>query len=120
MSDRLDEVAQAVEVYQRRTSAGAITVSSSGSNDVLTPASGKYILLQYICLSADAANAAEVTVSVLLGAALKYKVSLKPGAIWARNVGAGRRVVTGNVDEKLTVTLSAAQTVHVSSETEQY
>lgn len=120
MTDRLDEHADAVEVYQRRTSANSITVSSSGNNDVLTPTSGKYILLQYICLSADANNAAAVTVTVKLGAAEPYKVSLKPGAIWARNVGAGRRVVTGAIDAKLAVNLSAAQTVHVSSETEQY
>ena len=98
----------------------AITASLSGDTTVATPASGKHLGLQYICLSADGANTADVTVIVKFGAAggAKYKVSLKAGAIWARNIGARMRWLPGAVDEALFVNLSAAQIVHVSIESE--
>ena len=86
----------------------------------MTPESGKFLLIQYLCLSADGGNTASVTATVIVGSSTKYKVSLKPGAIWARNIGAGRRVVTGEVDEPLKINLSAAQSVHVSHEREEY
>jgi len=122
MADQLDEHAPPVNVYQRRTNAKAETFSSSGDNTIRTPESGKYVLLQYLCLSADGANGADVTATVKwagMSDAL-YKVSLKPGAIWARNIGAGRRVVTGDVDQALVVNLSVAQSVHVSHESQEY
>lgn len=104
--------------YDATYEAKAATYSSSGNNTHHTPASGKQINLCYVCLSADGANVGDVTVIVKFGAggASKYKISLKPGALWARNIGAGRRTVKGTVDETLVINLSAAETVHVSTE----
>lgn len=72
--------------------------------------------LYYVCLSADGANAADVTVTVRIGASEKYKVSLKAGAIWARNIFAGRSYISGSAGDDIIVALSAAQMVHVSVE----
>ena len=101
-------------VYQAK----ATTQVASGDNTHHTPDSGKAIRLQYVCLSADGGNGADVTAVVKFGAAgaSLYKVSLKPGAMWARNIGAGRRSVQGAVDESLIVNLTGAETVHVSTE----
>lgn len=122
MANQLDAHADAVNVYQRRTDAKAETFSAAGDSTIKTPASGMFILLQYLCLSADADNGANVTATVKWAgnADALYKVSLKPGAIWARNIGAGRRVVTGVVDQALVINLSAAQAVHVSHEAQEY
>lgn len=102
-----------------RTDAKSITVSGSGDNNVHTPASGKAVRLAYLSLSADAANASAVVATVKLtgaGSGSPYKVSLIPGAIWARNVGAGQRYLEGDADAVLKVNLSSAQSVHVSTE----
>jgi hypothetical protein len=94
----------------------AATVAGSGDNTFHTPASGKQIRLEYVSLSADAANSSAVTATVKLAGGDRYKVSLLPGAIWARNIGAGKRHVLGATDQPLVVNLSAAQSVHVSIE----
>lgn len=121
MITKLDEYASPVEVYQRRTNAAARTVSSAGDNIVHTPASGRFVLLEYVCLSADALNTAPVIATIKWnGGADLYKLSLVPGAIWARNIGAGRKVVTGGQDQALVVSLSAAQNVYYSEESEEY
>lgn len=94
--------------------AASTSISSSGDNSIVaitdTPK------LYYISLSADGANTADVAATVKIGTSEKYKVSLKAGAIWARNIGAGRWYVTGSAGEDIIVNLSAAQTVHVSVE----
>lgn len=98
----------------------ASSASSSGDNTIFTPDSGEITRVHYISLSADGANSADVTAIVKFGAggSANYKVSLKAGAIFARNIGAGKRYMQGAVDEALIVNLSAAQTVHVSVEAE--
>lgn len=92
--------------------------SSSGNNTVHTPGGGLAVRLYYISLSADYDNTASVTAYLRFAAAgtALYKVELPPGATWARNIGAGRRYITGAADEAVIVNLSAAQTVYASIE----
>src|SRR2546423_1931020 len=67
------------------------TVSTAGDNTIITPGGGLRIRMYYIALSAAAGNSGSVVVSVRAGAASPwYKVELVPGAIYARNVGAGK------------------------------
>lgn len=113
----VDVVTLPVDTY----SAKSADASSSGDNTIHTPAAGKKIRLYYLALSANGANSADVTtvVKFAAGGATKYKLSLKAGAIWARNIGAGRRYLEGAANEALIVNLSAAQTVHASLEYEE-
>lgn len=99
-------------------SAKAVVASSSGNNTIHTPTASNRIRLGYIVLSADGANSADVTATVKFaaGGASLYTISLKAGAMWARNVGAGRRYLDGGVNNALIVNLSTAQTVNVSIE----
>lgn len=94
--------------------AASTSISSSGDNTIVAITNTPK--LYYVSLSADGSNGADVTATVKVGASSKYKVSLKAGAIWARNIGAGRWYVTGSAGEDIIVNLSAAQTVHVSVE----
>ena len=94
--------------------ATSVDASSSGDNTIVSITNTPK--LYYICLSANGANSADVTAIVKIGATTKYKVSLKAGAIWARNIGAEKRYVTGSAGDDIIVNLSAAQTVHVSVE----
>ena len=99
-------------------SAKAVVASASGNNTIHTPTASNRIRLGYIVLSADGANSADVTATVKFaaGGSSLYVVSLKAGAMWARNVGAGRRYLDGGVNNALIVSLSTAQTVNVSIE----
>ena len=97
-------------------SAIAIDATSSGDNTIVAITNTPR--LHYICLSANGANSADVTAIVKIGTSEKFKVSLKAGAMFARNIGAGRRYLTGSVGNDIIVNLSAAQTVHVSAEYE--
>lgn len=99
-------------------SATAVDATASGDTTIITTTGGQTARLYYISLSANGANSADVTVEVKIGATTKFKVSLKAGSIWARNIGAGRRYLAGSVGDDVIVTLSAAQTVHVSAEYE--
>lgn len=103
------------------TRALAMTASAAGESQVVQPEGGRAVGLQYICLSADGANTADVTVGVRFGVGGSdiYRVNLKPGAIWARNIGARTNWLAGGVDEPLLVNLSAGQVVHVSVEVEE-
>lgn len=94
--------------------ATAVDASSSGDNTIVSITGTPRLF--YICLSADGANLSDVTATVKIGSSSKYKVSLKAGAIWARNIGAGRNYITGSSGDDIVVNLSAAQTVHVSVE----
>ena len=94
--------------------ATSVDASSSGDNTIVSITNTPK--LYYVCLSANGANSADVTAIVKIGATTKYKVSLKAGAIWARNIGAEKRYVTGSAGEDIIVNLSAAETVHVSVE----
>ena len=104
----------AVQVDPNAITATAVDASSSGDNTIVSITNTPR--LYYISLSANGANSADVTAIVKIGASSKYKVSLKAGAIWARNVGAGRNYITGSASDDIIVNLSAAQTVHVSVE----
>lgn len=94
--------------------ATSVDASSSGDNTIVSITNTPK--LYYVCLSANGANSADVTAIVKIGATTKYKVSLKAGAIWARNIGAEKRYVSGSVGGDIIVNLSAAETVHVSVE----
>jgi hypothetical protein len=94
----------------------ATAVDASASGDTTIVAITNTPRLYYISLSANGGNSADVTAIVKIGASTKYKVSLKAGAIWARNVGAGRAYISGSAGDDIVVNLSAAQTVHVSVE----
>lgn len=94
----------------------ATAVDATASGDTIIVAVTNSPRLYYISLSANGANTTDVTASVKIGTSIKYKVSLKAGSIWARNVGAGRTYITGGAGDDIIVNLSAAQTVHVSVE----
>lgn len=94
----------------------ATTVDATALGDTTIVSITNSPRLYYICLSADGANTADVRVVVRIGASQKYTLSLKPGVIWARNIGAGRKYITGSTGDDIIVNLSAAQTVHVSVE----
>lgn len=97
-------------------SAVAIDASSLGNNTIV--AITNTARLYYVSLSANGANSADVTAIVKIGTSEKFKVSLKAGSIFARNIGAGRRYLTGSSGDDIIVNLSDAQTVHVSVEYE--
>lgn len=97
-------------------SAVAVDANSSGNNTIV--AITNTARLYYVSLSANGANSADVTAIVKIGASEKFKVSLKAGSIFARNIGAGRRYLTGSAGDDIIVNLSTAQTVHVSVEYE--
>lgn len=103
-----------VQVDSNALVATAVDASSSGDNTVVSITGVPRLF--YISLSANGANSADVTATVKIGSSTKYKVSLKAGAIWARNVGAGRGYITGVSGDDIVVNLSVAQTVHVSIE----
>lgn len=107
-------VTQPISEAPSAISATTADATASGDNTVVSITNNPR--LYYISLSANGANSADVTAIVKIGATSKYKVSLKAGAIWARNVGAGRNYITGASGEDIIVNLSAAQTVHVSVE----
>lgn len=102
------------ELGESAITATSVDASSSGDNTIVSITNTPK--LYYICLSANGANSADVTAIVKIGATTKYKVSLKAGSIWARNIGAEKRYVTGSAGDDIIVNLSAAQTVHVSVE----
>lgn len=105
-----------VSVQSDTYSAVAVDATASGDNTIVSITNTAR--LYYVSLSANGANAADVTAIVKIGASEKFKVSLKAGSIFARNIGAGRRYLTGSAGDDIIVNLSAAQTVHVSVEYE--
>jgi len=107
-----------VDIPDTTTLAKSVTASASGDTTIHTPTASNRVRLGYLCLSADGANSADVTVIVkfTVGGSTLYKVSLKAGAIWARNIGAGQRYLDGGINNALIVNLSTTQTVHVSIE----
>lgn len=96
-------------------SSGAAT--SSGNNTIRTPSSGKSMRLFYVALSAPATNTTTVkcTVQFLSGSPL-YTINLVPGAIYSRNIGAGKYYLAGAVNDSLIVNLDSSQTVNWSVE----
>lgn len=102
-------------------SAKAGTAFSSGDTTIHTPAAGKAIRLHYISINADGANSTDCTtiLKFAAGGSSIYKLCLKAGAMWARNIGAGRRYIQGGINEALIINLSAAQNIHYSIEYEE-
>jgi len=98
--------------------ASSVDATASGATTIVAVGGSQTLRLAYLCLSADGANSADVTATVKIGSATIYKLSLKAGAMWARNIGAGRRYLAGAVGDDLTIELSASQTVHVNTEYE--
>jgi hypothetical protein len=98
-----------------------VTASSGGNTTIETPTSGKSIRVYYIELNADGGNAADVTASLRFTASgsLVYTTCLVPGAIYARNISAGRKYIQGATDEALILNLSTAQTVNATVEWEE-
>lgn len=103
---------------ERPITAEAGTVSSAGDTTLHTPAGGKWCRLHYVCLSADGANTGDVTVTVKFGTSVKYKLSLKAGAIWARNISAGEKFISGGPESPLILNVSGSGSVHWSIEYE--
>lgn len=100
--------------------ATAVDATASGENVIVNPGGGLAVRLHYITL-ANSHGTTTVTVGVRFGtgSADVYKVTLRPGSIWARNIGAGRRYLQGAADADLIVNLSTAVTVNVSAEYEE-
>lgn len=99
-------------------SALSADANTLGDNLIIDATAGQELRVYYICLSADGANAADVTATVKIGTDEPFKMSLKPGSMWARNIGAGHKYLAGNAGDNLVVDLSDAQTVYVSVEYE--
>jgi hypothetical protein len=73
---------------------------------VLDPVAER-VRLFYLCLGALGTNSDEVLVQVRFGAqAPIYTINLVPGAIWARNIGAGKFYQQGELTEPLNLALS--------------
>lgn len=115
------ESALPVRLYDEYADTNAVnatagTVSASGTTTIFTPSAGQRSRLLYLCLSSPGDNTTDVTVTVRTGSTDRYKVTLVPGALWARNLMAGRRFVLGALDEVIVLNLSVSQTVHWSLE----
>lgn len=96
--------------------ATAVDANQSGDNVIVAITNTPK--LYYFSISANGANDADVTAILKIGSSVKYKVSLKPGSIFARNISAEKRYVGGADGGDIIVNLSAPQTVHVSVEYE--
>jgi hypothetical protein len=94
------------------------TASGAGDATILTPPGGQSVRLFYLCLGSPGGNTGAQTVTARFGAnAPIYTIPLVPGAIWARNIGAGRFYQQGQaVNESLTLNLSTGEAVCWSAE----
>jgi hypothetical protein len=98
-------------------SAASGTVSSSGDTVIYTPPSGKQPQMFYYCLNASGSNTAPVTVTLRFASGSPIcTLSLVPGAILSRNIGAGKFCLHGVPDDTIIVNLGTAQTVNYSLE----
>lgn len=101
---------------EQAITATAVDANQAGDNVIVAITNTPK--LYYFSISANGANDADVTATIKIGSTVKYKVSLKPGSIYARNISAEKRYVTGPDGSDIIVNLSVAQTVHVSVEYE--
>ena len=98
-------------------SAGSGTVTSSGDTVIYTPPTGKMPQMFYYVLNADGANTAPVTATLRFASGVPIcTISLVPGAIFARNIGAGKFCLHGVPDDTIIVNLSVGQKVNFSLE----
>lgn len=97
--------------------AGSGTVSFSGDTVIYTPPSGKAPQMFYYTLNASGSNTAPVTVTLRFASGSPIcTLSLVPGAIFSRNIGAGKFCLHGVPDDTIVVNLSSSQTVNYSIE----
>jgi len=93
--------------------AGSLAVS--GNLHVTT--GGRVLRLFYYMLNADPANTGPITVSLQFATGGPItKVSLVPGAILARNIGAGKYYLAGAVGDNLSVTITGTGTLNWATE----
>ena len=89
------------------------TVSTNGDNVIYVPPTGKQPQIFYFAFSAAGTNLAPVTVSMRFASGTPlYTVSLVPGAIYSRNIGAGKFCVHGSPDDTVILNLSSNSTVN--------
>jgi|SRR5579859_859595 len=91
------------------------TVSSAGDTTVYTPTTGKSVRLKWIGLSSPSTNTAPTTVKVSIGATEIYRWSMGAPGAFAHGV-----VREGAVNDVVKVNLSAAQTVFVNLDLEEF
>lgn len=100
-----------------------VTVSSSGTSLVHSPAAGKRIRLYFFGYSAGVGTSGNLVQLKLAGynggAAFDAQYLSAPGQPYARNIKAGAGYIEGEVDGDLEVALSANQTVYVNYEIEE-
>lgn len=109
------QITAAVSVATDTYSSAAGSVSGSGTIHATT--GGKTLQLYYYMLNADPANAGPITVTLsFTSGATVTKVSLVPGAILARNVGAGKYYLAGAVSDNLLVSISGTGTLNWATE----
>jgi len=71
----------------------------------------------YYTLNADGSNTAAVTTTLrFFSSQAVCTISLLPGAIFSRNIGAGKFCLHGAQDDTIILNLSAAQKVNYSIE----
>lgn len=91
------------------------TVSASGDTTVYTPTAGKAIRLKWLGLSSPSTNTANTTATVKLGGVALYKWEMGAPGGFAHSF-----VREGAVNAVLVVNLSAAQTVQVNFDLEEF
>lgn len=106
-----------INIQPNTYSALSGVVAGAGDNIVLTPTAGLSVRLFYITLGSSGGNASPMTVAARFasGAAM-YTIPLVPGAIWSRNIGAGKYYLQGAVNDTLILNLSAGQPLDWSAE----
>lgn len=97
------------------------TFNTTGNNTIHTPTVGMRTRIHYMSMNASPGNSNAVVATVKFTAAGAgiWNYELLPGAIWARNVGAGRRYIEGGVNEALIVNMSSNQRIYWSIEYEE-
>lgn len=114
-SDGSLKIVQSPSTY----SAKSVTAIASGDTTIHTPTNGAAVRLHYICLSASGSNTAPILAVIKFGSTVLYQVSLAPGAMFARNIGAGRYYLQGATNASVVVNLSGVQTVYSNIEYEE-
>lgn len=92
-------------------------VAGAGDNVILTPTAGLSVRLFYLSLGAPGTNVNPETVAVRFASApAMYTIPLVPGAVWSRNIGAGKYYLQGIVNDTLILNNSTGQQLCWSAE----
>ena len=106
-----------INIQPNTYSALSGTVFGGGDNIVLTPTAGLSVRLFYLSLGAPGANASPETVAVRFASATAmYTIPLVPGAVWSRNIGAGKYYLQGAVNDTLILNNPTGQSLCWSAE----